>query len=81
MIRTGWKSLIRAVVRTWWKYLGYTVTVWNSDDSAADNMFAVHYCGSWQDALEWVACYSAEYDCVVSQYGSTQVCVRYCHDV
>lgn len=71
MIRLSSKSLIRSLVRTWNKYLGYTTTA--RYDSG--EVF-VHYSGNWEQALDWARQYPAGCTIVVSQYLSTQVTVR-----
>lgn len=70
MIRISTRSLIRSIVRTFWKYLGYTTTVYWGND------VFVHYSRDWEQAIDWMRQYPAECTVTVSQYLSTQVTVR-----
>lgn len=71
MIRPSIYSLIRSLVRTWNKYLGYTTTArYNSGE------VFVHYSGNWEEAIDWARQYPVGCTIVVSQYLSTQVVVR-----
>lgn len=72
MIRTRFYSLIRSIVREWNKYFGFTVTA-----RYPDGTVFVHYCYSWNEALEWMRCYPQECRVAVSQYCDMRAtCVR-----
>lgn len=71
MIRISTRSLWVSLVRTFWKYLGYTVTATHLDGTQF-----VHYCRDWEDGLDWARCYSQEYTVTVSQALNNQVTVR-----